>query len=364
MRHRFHALCPYFAMFPEAFPERWIDRLTKEGDTVLDPFCGRGTTPFQAILMGRKALATDTSPVAVCITGAKVTAPLSKSVFRRLTILEQTFREDEWENQRRRLPEFFRVAYNASTLRQLLFLRARLNWRTSRVDRMIAALTLGAIHGDRNSSRYLSNQMPRTIGTKPAYSIRFWMEHGLTPPRRNVFAILREQTRFRYETPPPADSGKVFSVDMRDLPRVLRETKLVDCVVTSPPYLDGTSYGEDQWLRLWFLGGPDYPTRSGTRGDDRHTSANGYWRMIADMWRMLGQTVRPGGHVVIRLGSRQLEPEALAEAVFAAARGFSGRRVRLAASETSEVIRKQTRAFRPGAPGFKVEVDMHFILRG
>ena len=24
MRHRFHALCPYFAMFPESFAEYWI----------------------------------------------------------------------------------------------------------------------------------------------------------------------------------------------------------------------------------------------------------------------------------------------------------------------------------------------------
>ena len=35
MRHRFHALCPYFAMFPESFVETWIDRLTKPGDLVL-----------------------------------------------------------------------------------------------------------------------------------------------------------------------------------------------------------------------------------------------------------------------------------------------------------------------------------------
>ncbi len=54
MRHRFHSICPYFAMFPESFPEKWIDKLTNPGDTVFDPFSGRGTTPFQALLMNRE----------------------------------------------------------------------------------------------------------------------------------------------------------------------------------------------------------------------------------------------------------------------------------------------------------------------
>ena len=63
MRNRFHALCPYLAMFPEGFAERWIDELTVPGDLVVDPFCGRGTTPFQALLMGSNALAGDINPV-------------------------------------------------------------------------------------------------------------------------------------------------------------------------------------------------------------------------------------------------------------------------------------------------------------
>lgn len=37
MRHRFYALCPYFAMFPETFAEYWIKRLTKPNEIVLDP---------------------------------------------------------------------------------------------------------------------------------------------------------------------------------------------------------------------------------------------------------------------------------------------------------------------------------------
>ena len=96
MRHRFHSLCPYFAMFPESFAERWIARYSKPGQVILDPFCGRGTTPFQALLMGRRAIACDTNSVAYCVTRAKTNAPALSSIRRRITQLEQSFRARAW----------------------------------------------------------------------------------------------------------------------------------------------------------------------------------------------------------------------------------------------------------------------------
>lgn len=44
-----------------------------------------------------------------------------------------------------------------------------------------------------------------------------------------------------------------------DLPRLV-DAGSVRCVITSPPYLDVTNFEEDQWLRLWFQGGPPKPT--------------------------------------------------------------------------------------------------------
>src|SRR5260370_16931399 len=82
MRHRFHALCPYFAMFPESFASTWIVRLTKPGEIVLDPFSGRGTTAFQALLLHRRAIACDVNDVAACLTRRK-TSPPPFSVLRR-----------------------------------------------------------------------------------------------------------------------------------------------------------------------------------------------------------------------------------------------------------------------------------------
>ena len=361
MRHRFHAICPYFAMFPEAFVEKWVSRLTRPGELVLDPFCGRGTTPFQAILMERNAIGVDTNPVAFCVSRAKTSAPAASSVLRRLSLLEREFNASEWEGERRSLPDFFRVAYAAPTLRQLLYLRCRLRWRRSRVDCMIAALVLGALHGecDRSSS-YLSNQMPRTISTKPAYSIRFWRERGLRPPRRDTFALLRDKTEYRYVTGVPESQADIWNDDMRNLPRLKSQFRgKVKCVVTSPPYLDTTDVEEDQWLRLWFLGGAAAPSRNRYSVDCRHRTSDSYWLMIVDMWRSLGRVVAPRGNIVIRIGARGINPERLRMQLVGSAKA-SKRRVRLAHHEVSELRRRQTDAFRPGSRGCRVELDCRF----
>lgn len=363
MRHRFHALCPYFAMFPEAFVEKWVERLTKRGQVILDPFCGRGTTPFQALLMDRKAVASDINPVAYCVTRAKTNAPSAKAVRRRLTELENGFDHRTWEGARRKAREFFHHAYAPSTLRQVLYLRTKLRWDECNTDCMIAALILGSLHGEsQKSDYYLSNRMPRTISTKPAYSVRFWRKHRLRAPERNVFQVLRDRVHFRYESEPPTLRGIVLRTDMRELPRIINSHQdPIRCVITSPPYLDVTNFEEDQWLRLWFLRGEPRPTYRLVSKDDRHERPEGYWNLISDMWRVLGQVLAPRADVVIRIGGKNFDTEEMGKRLQATS-VFSRRRANLISSETSEIKRKQTNSFRPGSKGCLNEADFHFHL--
>lgn len=363
MRHRFHALCPYFAMFPESFAGRWIQDLSRPGDIVLDPFCGRGTAPFEALLRGRSAVGCDINPVAYCVSRAKMNAPPAAVVRGRLTKLRNGFKLQKWEPSAAGLPEFFRYAFSPLTLSGLLYLRACLRWERSDVDCMIAALVLGSLHGEiTKSPSYLSNQMPRTISTKPDYSVRFWSRRGLAPPHRDVFALLENRLAFRYESAPPGGRGLVFHADFRDLPFLMqaKENK-ADLVITSPPYLDTTNFEEDQWLRGWFLGGPACPRKTARSRDDRCRSSGRYWRLIADTWRVLGRVVRPGGHVVVRIGGKRLDPEGIVAGLRSTAT-FSRRKVELLSWEVSELRGKQTNAFRPGAEGCAEEVDACFWI--
>lgn len=311
--------------------------------------------------MGRRAIGCDTNPVAYCVSRAKTNAPSQGRLLSRINELEIGYRRSFVESEAAELPTFFRCAYHPETLHQLVYLRRSLQHRTSIVDGMLAALVLGSLHGETDrSDRFLSNQMPHTISTKPEYSIRFWKEGRHKAPRRDAFALIKRQIEYRYKCEPPSGRALIFHMDMRDLPRhTNRFDGMVRCVVTSPPYFDVTNYAEDQWLRLWFLGGPSQPRRQEFSRDDRHGNIEHYWIMLADMWRALSLVLDKNADVVVRLGATRLSPMRLVAGLEGVAK-VANRRIRLVESNVSEIVKRQTEAFRPGSKGCRVEVDCHF----
>jgi hypothetical protein len=350
-------------MFPEVFAEHWIDRLTRKGDVVLDPFSGRGTTSLAALLKSRKAIATDVNEVAYCLTKAKTTAPTLSTVLSRLASLEKGFDRRAWWRLANRYEEFFQHAFHGETLQQLLYLRSVLQWRTVKSDGMIAALALGSLHGDVNKAgTYFSNQMPRTISTKPGYSVRFWKSRRLVAPKRDIFGVLQDRARYRYEDGLPSGTCQAYNADMRTLPRLSCQFPgKVRTVITSPPYLDTTNFEEDQWLRLWFLGGPSRPVSGRLSRDDRYSNESGYWSFIGDMWRSLGEVLAPRANIVLRIGCRRTAPEVLALRVFGASR-LSGRKTELVEQSVTEIRNRQARAVNKSSKGCRYEVDCHIWM--
>ena len=172
MRHRFHALCPYFAMFPESFVEKHLAASTSNG-VVFDPFCGRGTAIFQSLLEGREAAGCDVNPVAYVISRAKCDPPTRKSVLNRLRNLSIKYKKEEPKDSPTEMRDFMELCFHKYTRQQIFFLRDVLDWKNSRVDRFISAMALGALHGESHrSENYFSNRMPRTISNKPAIYVR------------------------------------------------------------------------------------------------------------------------------------------------------------------------------------------------
>lgn len=364
-QHPLHALCPYFAMFPPDFARKQVMRFTQPGDVVLDPFSGRGTTLLEASLWDRRTLASDVNPVATCVTGAKARVPNLTAVNSRLNDLRSEFKSTplgDIEAERTELPPFFRKAFHYWTLREVLFLRRRLDWQEDDVDRFIAALALGSLHGEMDHSKsYFSNQMPRTISTKPNYSLRYWRKHGLMAERKRVFDLLAKRAELRLGKGRPRRQGLSVRSDVRSLGRVLAPwERSVRLVVTSPPYLDVTNFEEDQWLRLWFLGGDPGPTRRRISKDDRYSNAGRYWRFIADAWKGIANLLAPDAVIVCRISGKKQTLESLA-------RGMKGT-VQAAFPDAGLVhppfvsapLRRQTDNFRPGTLGVGSEVDFAF----
>jgi hypothetical protein len=352
-------------MFPHTFVREHLLRHTSPGDVVLDPFSGRGTALLESLLLDRQAIATDINPVAACVTGAKACVPALGKIGSRLDDLEQEYKAasiQRIDEERHALPPFFRHAFHYRTLRELLFIRQHVDWQRDDVDRFIAALALGSLHGETDSSSScFSNQMPRTISTKPDYSIRYWQERGLRPPRRRVFDILQDRAKFRLQEGRPAHNGVAVQTDVREASVHLQSWRgKVKAVITSPPYLDVTNFEEDQWLRLWFLGGLPKPTYGQISRDDRYNNREAYWTFLAEAWQGLASLLDKSAIIVCRIGGSKQTVDALANGLLGTLRSAIPSTTLLYGPVVSTLQKRQTRSFRPGTAGCGFEADFVF----
>lgn len=360
-RHRFHSICPYFAMFPEAFVRRNVLAWSKRDDLILDPFSGRGTTVLESLLNGRRAIGCDTNPVAVCLSKAKADPPSLAALLERLGDLEVTSRGFSTKAKETK-DEFFALCFHEETLKQLLFLKKHLAWRRGKTDCFIAALALGCLHGESHRTEMcFSNRMPRTISTKPAYSVRWWRERRCIPPQRDVFSILRTAARYRYESELPAIKGRIVEGDVRRAGTLLRSYReKVKLVITSPPYLDITDYHEDQWLRLWFLGGPAKPI-TGQGKDDRHRRIEAYWQFLREAWAGIVSLLDQSAQLVIRIGGTRLSQDELRVGLLESLNS-TGSTFKLAETRQTVIRNGQRRIFQAVPPAAGVEHDFRFKL--
>jgi hypothetical protein len=354
-------------MFPEDFVQHYAEKYTSPGDRIFDPFSGRGTTLFQSLLMKRKAAAVDINPVAFCISRAKAQIPSLERVQDEIELLEQKYyskARPSLDEEQRKLPPFFNRAFYHTTLRQLLYLRRILKWHFDPVHCFIAALALGSLHGERDRSPYyFSNQMTRTISTKPVYSLKYWRERELWPHKRDVFSILQARAEYRLADQEGVRRGSVALADARDAAQVYPRLKnSVRALITSPPYFNMLSYEEDQWLRLWFLGSRPYPSYKQISSDDRYTSKEKYWLFLQEVWQGIAPLMQKDSILICRLGSVDIQQRDLTIGLKKSLKAAFPKSELLKRPVASQMGRRQTDQFLPGSKGCTFEVDYVFAL--
>ncbi|WP_404992071.1 DNA methyltransferase [Cupriavidus pauculus] len=301
-----NAICPYFTMFPLEYPNKVLKKHLKEAPIVLDPFCGRGTTLFSARKFGISAWGIDSSPVAVAIAKAKLA---SCDVKAPLDLAERLISKIDPAE----IPEsqFFRSAYHKSTLKALCALREGLLGLDAETDAstILRAAALGCLHGPLpkhlDNAGYFSNQMPRTYASKPDYAVRFWKQRGLKAPKIDVLQVLRRKIErlagIGYESPCPISHVLHGDAQSEELFQSIRSAPSV--VITSPPYYGMRTYVQDQWLRNWFLGGPDCIDYSAGPQLD-HGGQPVFAASLGKVWRNIANSAASSEslHMYVRFG--------------------------------------------------------------
>lgn len=248
---------PYRACFKPQLPGYFIERFTKPGELVFDPFLGRGTTAVSAALAGRIPAGCDINPLALLLTRPRLHPPEPAAVEHRL-------KEIPWHSDAGHDPDLL-AFYHPETLTQILALRTYLleRERAKTLDAVddwvrLAALTRLSGHSTHFFSVYT---LPPNQATSARRQRIINANRNQRPEPRDVSAIiLRKSRSLLADTDPDsraalrAIGGKAIlwcgsSCNSSPLGR-----KKVKLVVTSPPFLNEVDYRTDNWLRCWFSG--------------------------------------------------------------------------------------------------------------
>jgi DNA methylase len=310
--HPWHSMCSYLAMFPPALPRYFIEQCSVPGDTVLDPFSGRGTTALEACLADRVGLGSDANPLAFVLTHAKVNPPAREDLDRRLAQLRLTYRPVD---SAAAPPEIRMIFDGRRTLPQLLYIRSALR-QSSRTDVFLLAVLAGILHGnhtkDPHKSRTLSITMPNTFAMSPAYIRRYIRRKRLKKYPFDVFDLLEKRIKHLFARPLPLVRGAASQRDARSVREWLPRDS-VNLVVTSPPYLNVVRYGKFNWIRLWLLGdtvaGVDNRLR--VEASDRslklsdRLSLTPYGHFIEECLIAMSSVLSPGAYCAVVVGDVQ-----------------------------------------------------------
>lgn len=305
-----NGICPYFTMFPLDFPLKILTARAKPQHRVLDPFCGRGTTNFAARLLGLESLGVDSSPVAAAITASKlVNTTVDEIRSEARSILDHGMTGPVPAGK------FWQWAYHLEVLGALCRFRGAFLEDCSTPARIaLRGIILGALHGPQQKTfpSYFSNQCPRTYAPKPAYATRFWISRALKPEPLDFLGIIERRAK-RYFSVLSTTSGSVRLSDSRrsESFESLSSSAKFDWVITSPPYYGMRTYIPDQWLRNWFVGGPDV-VDYGNRNQIVHTSPDDFAADLRKVWRNVAGACEVGARLVIRFGGisdRQADPK-------------------------------------------------------
>jgi hypothetical protein len=308
--HSLHEIS-YRACFKPQLPAFFIERLTEPGETVFDPFMGRGTTPIQSALLARRAAGSDANPLSLMLTRPRLFPPALEAVAARLAEVPLETADAA--------PNELLAFYHPETLRQICALRA---WLLNRrhiadpADDWIRMVALNRLTG--HSPGFFSvYTMPPNQAVSVKAQLKINERRAQTPPPRDIADLILRKSRalLKDGPPPPGPEPELFVSDAARL--VGLRDAAVDLVVTSPPFLDVVDYRADNWLRNWFAG-----VESSTIALSQLRSVDAWVAMTRDVFTELARVVRPGGHLAYEVGEVRGGGVLLERAVWAALEGL------------------------------------------
>ena len=245
LTHSYHR---YPAKFIPQIVTGLMQRHTKRGDLVVDPFGGCGTTLVEAKLGGRNSVGLDINPIAKLITQTKVTAI-------KPDLLEASHKHfmDAYENKPARKINYHpKISYwfGDKELKSLSKIYGAIGNIPDHTSRRFYLCAFS--HNLKTSSRWLTKSIKPTIDPNKNIEdpFRTFMRHlnGMAKKNRQFYGALSESGNLDTSSLVyKRDATKNWGLDAGG----------IDLIVTSPPYVTSYEYAYlHQLPLLWFGSDP------------------------------------------------------------------------------------------------------------
>lgn len=310
--NRIHEIS-YRACFKPQLPAFFIERLTKEGDVVYDPFMGRGTTPLEAALQKRIPFGNDVNPLSRTLVEPRIDPP-------KMTEIQARLFEIPWEKFNRYEHAELLAFYHPETLSKIeglrdWFLNKERDGSLDRVDRWIRMVAINRLTG--HSSGFFSvYTLPpnQAVSVERQKSIN--AKRSQVPPFRDVSSIILKKSKSLLSQYQVTPSKGLFLTSKSDQTDEI-EDESISLTVTSPPFLDVVNYEADNWLRCWFIGVHPADVEISV-----HRKIEDWESFTSKTLTELCRITKPGGHIAYEVGEVRNGKIKLEEHVIAAADGL------------------------------------------
>lgn len=295
---------PYYAMFPVEFSLNVINTHTNKDDWILDPFCGRGTVPYTAEMIGRHAIGMEISKLGWLYSSVKLLPSPKDSVINRAKeIYELSI--TKYSSSYKNYDEFFNTCYAPQVLNFLITSREELKWEKNIIDRTLMAFIAVFSHGELGQT--FSNQMQHVKACGPNYAIKWWKEKGFKAPDVNPLELIIKKIEWRYTKDfHKFEQSKIYLGDStKMICDEYLENKKFKMLFTSPPYYKITDYHLDQWIRLWLLG--DAPEQKFNPDPNKHNFGHQehYKKLLFDIFNKAKNYLTDDAIIYVRTDARE-----------------------------------------------------------
>lgn len=245
----------YRACFKAQLPAFFINLLTKENDTVYDPFSGRGTTLIEAALLNRDIVANDINPLSRILSYPRLFIPNISDLIKRLNEIPLS----NMENPELDLSMFF----HQKTLSEILSLKnylhsKRINNNEDKLDLWIRMVATNRLTGHSKGffsvytlppNQAVSIESQRKINRKKDQDPEYRNTKELII--RKTKSLLRNLTNNDLNNLRNKGEEAVFLTNPADKTPEIKDDSIA-LTITSPPFLNIVQYDKDNWLRCWF----------------------------------------------------------------------------------------------------------------